>query len=65
MFYEWLFLLALLATFLLAPVIYGLGCIFFHLNPDWRAEVFPSMDTIKINGPELERILDEQATTIR
>lgn len=64
--FSWLSLLGLIALFLLSPVLYGLGRAILRLNPNWRDEILPRMDTIKINGPELERILDEQLiSTIR
>ena len=63
---NWVLLLGLVALFLLSPVVVGLVRCSFRLNPNWRDEVLPKMDTLKINGPELQRLLDGQTpSTIR
>lgn len=63
---ELLFLLGIIALFILAPVLYRLGRIVLRLNPNWRAEIMPTWDTIDKHGLEIERLLDEQTlSTIR
>jgi len=59
-YHEWLFLLGLIALFLLSPALIGLGRSLLRLNPNWRDELLPSMETLKINGVELDRLLKGQ-----